>query len=115
MNTALYRFSRGTRIDAETLAVDLINELEFCEDRTYLDTAHTLSNFRDLMWDTLIFNRACRPSERYDIQEEDARLLDRAEKAWRNLVAGQSPVARPPEFVAELDRIVAAARRELLA
>ena len=115
MNTALYRFSRGTRIDAETLAVDLINELEFCEDRTYLDTDHTLSNFRDLMWDTPIFNRTRRQTERYDIQKEDARLLDRAERAWRDLVAAHPPVARPPEFVAELDRIVAAARRELLA
>jgi hypothetical protein len=44
----------------------------------------------------------------------DEKILAAADRRWRELVAAQ-PKAKPdPKMVKELDRIVAAARRELL-
>jgi hypothetical protein len=45
----------------------------------------------------------------------DDRLLGQADRTWRDLVAAQPPLEPDPALVRELDRIVAAARRDLLA
>ena len=47
INEAIYRFHRGIEVNAETCAVDLINELLFCEKQTYLESEHTAAHFRE--------------------------------------------------------------------
>lgn len=42
------------------------------------------------------------------------KLLKKADEKWRALVASSEPVERSPEFLFELDRISAAAEKELL-
>jgi len=91
----------------------LINELEFCRDSAYIETEHTLAHFRDVLWDTRLFDRTYRREGAIGAVEADKRILDKADGAWRKIVARQEPFEVEPGFAAELDRIVDTARREL--
>lgn len=115
INRALYQFASGVRIDDETLCIDLINELAFCETSTYLEAEHTFRNFRNIQWDTRLFDRTFRVEEQLRPGEEDERLLRRADDRWRELVAAQEPVTPDPCLAAEVERIVASAKSELMA
>jgi len=114
MNQALYKLHQGIRVDGEALCLDLINTLAFCEQQAYIQTEHTLSHFRDVMWDTRYFDRSYRREECYRPEEADRSLLSRADEDWRRLVKQQRAPERSAAFRAELDRIVTAARAELL-
>jgi len=115
MNRALYGFGQGMEVSDETMCVDLISQLEFCEKSTYLESEHTLRHFRDVLWATRLFDRTYRRPGNILPHEEDGRILEKADRAWRELVAAQKPLEVDPRFAAELDRIVEAAKRELLA
>jgi trimethylamine--corrinoid protein Co-methyltransferase len=113
MNEAQYRFARGAEVNDETCAVDLIDELLFCENRTYLESEHTLAHFRRVGWNPALFDRTyCNHTEPAKCGDEQ--LLQRADQQWRKLVAMQPPLDVDAAFTREVDRIVAAARRELL-
>jgi len=114
INLAEYKFARGIEVSQETLCVDLINEMEFCETSAYIQTDHTFRHFRDLLWDSRLLDRITRQERAYAPAREDEVLLQRADQAWRTLVKSARPVERDEQFLGELDRIVAAARRELL-
>jgi trimethylamine--corrinoid protein Co-methyltransferase len=113
MNEAIYKFARGLEINEETCAVDLINELLFCERRTYLESQHTLTHFRNLGWyPRFLERRNC--DHTAPAPAGDEKLLQQADRSWRELVAAQQPLEVEPAFARELDRIVTAARQELL-
>lgn len=112
-NRAMYKFAQGITVNEETMCVDLINELEFCQKRTYLESKHTLDHFREVLWDTLFFDRTYRTSSE-DEARKSARVLEEADQAWRKLISDESPVERDPAFVKEVDRIVEAAKKDLL-
>ena len=113
INEAIYKFARGTEVNTETCAVDLINELVFCERRTYLESEHTLAHFRGVGWRPKLLDRTTCDHTR-PTGGEDEKLLAEADRAWRKLVAAQEPPAIEPAFAREIERIVAAARKELL-
>jgi trimethylamine--corrinoid protein Co-methyltransferase len=113
-NLALYRLGQGIHVDDDTLCVDLINQLAFCEEQAYIQTDHTLAHFRQVMWDTRFFDRSYRRQPVYRPEETDRAILDRADQEWRRLVAGYAPPQRDAAFRSELDRIVDAAKKELL-
>ena len=113
MNEALHKFHQGVDVTEETMALDLIAEMEFGTRRTYLDTDHTLSHFRQIGWQTRLFDRAyC--DHTAPVRLGDEKILQAADRRWRELVAAQPESNPEPGLVKELDRIVAAARRELL-
>jgi len=113
MNEAIYRFARGLEVNDDTCAVDLINDLLFCEHGTYLESEHTLSHFRQVGWNPRLFDRSY-----FDHTQPapcgDERILQQADQAWRQLVANQPAPTLDPTFRRELDRIVTAAKKELL-
>ena len=115
VNRALYGFARGMEVNDDTLCVDLINELDFGEHGTYLESEHTCRHFRDVLWNTQIFDRTYRREESLTTAEADTGILDRADQAWRDLVGAQEPAEVSPELTERLHRIVEAARKELLA
>ena len=113
MNEAQWRFNRGIAVDDAACAVDVINEMVFCERRTYLESEHTLQHFRSLGWYPKLFDRAYCDHTR-PAPAGDEKLLGEADRRWRNLVDAQPQSEPDPALVKELDRIVAAAREELL-
>jgi trimethylamine--corrinoid protein Co-methyltransferase len=114
MNEAIYKFGRGIEVNADTCAVDLIHEMLFCERGTYLESEHTLAHFRDIGWNPRLFDR------RYFDHTQpapcgDEQILQQADQTWRQLVASQSAPTLDAATRRELDRIVTAAQKELLA
>lgn len=114
MNEAQWKFHRGIEVDEESCAIDLIDELAFCERQTYLESEHTLKHFRRLGWYPQLFDRTYCDHTR-PASAGDERLLQKADRRWRELVDAQPTLDVEPGFARELDRIVAAARKELLA
>ena len=114
MNEAICRFGRGIEVNDETCAVDLIDELLFGERTTYLESEHTLTHFRQVGWNPRLFDRSYFDHTRPAPASDEA-LLRKADEAWRRLVANREAPALDPAMRRELDRIVTAARKELLA
>jgi trimethylamine--corrinoid protein Co-methyltransferase len=113
-NRAMHILARGVEINDETLGLDLIEAMEFCDGDSYLTAEHTARHFRSGLWDSPYFDRTYRRDGPFLAVEEDAKLLRKADADWRALVAAQRDPELPAGFLAEVDRIVAAARRELL-
>lgn len=114
MNEAVYKLAQGMEVDEDALCLDLIHERDFCRHGTYLETDHTLRHFRRVGWNPSLFER------RYHDHAQpavfgDREILDRADRAWRERVASHKPIDVQPRVVQELDRIVQAARAEILA
>ncbi len=108
-------FTEGIEVNDETMCLDLIGELEFGEKKgAYSETEHTLRHFRDVLWDSKYLDRTYRKETSLKPSVHDSKLLEKAEQAWRQVVASQKPIELAPQFVAEVDRIVEAARKELL-
>ncbi len=114
-NRAMFKLGQGFPVNDDTLCVDLVNHLEFGESEVYLQSDHTLAHFRDVMWDTRVFDRTYRRDGAYRTVDADARVLDEADNEWRSLVAAHTPPVRDAHFRAEVDGIVDSARRELTA
>jgi trimethylamine--corrinoid protein Co-methyltransferase len=114
MNEAIYKFARGIEINDETCAVDLINGLLFCERGTYLESEHTLAHFRDIGWNPRLFDRRYFDHTR-PAPCGDEKILQQADQMWRQLAANQPVPAVDAAMKRELDRIVTAAKMELLA
>ncbi len=114
MNEAIHKFGRGIEVNDDTCAVDLINERLFGEQGTYLESEHTLAHFKEVGWNPRLLER------RYFDHTQpapsgDERLLEQADRTWREMLANQSGPTPDSAMIREVDRIVAAARRELLA
>jgi trimethylamine--corrinoid protein Co-methyltransferase len=113
INEGLYKFYRGLEVTDETMCLDLIAEIEFGAKRTYLETEHTARHFREIGWRTGLFDRSyC--DHTAPAMVSDDKILEAADRRWRELVAAQRPQERDPAMVKEIDRIVAAAKAELL-
>lgn len=113
VNLAMYKFAQGVEINDDTLCVDLINELEFCEQGTYLEHEHTALHFREVLWDTGCFDRTYRKEGALTAARADEEIIRKADQAWREIVAAQDELEIEADFAKELDRIVAAAEVEL--
>lgn len=115
VSKAIYMFSQGIEVNDETMCLDLIKELEFGEKKgAYIETEHTLRHFRDVLWDSKYFDRTYRKETSLTPSVHDSKLLEKADEAWRQIVTSQEPIELAPQFIAEVDRIVEAARKELL-
>ena len=114
MNEAVYKLAQGMEVDDETLCLDLINELDFCRRKTYLETEHTLKHFRQVGWNPKLFDRSYHDHSR-TVEFGDRDLLERADRTWRDLLAAHEPAQVDPKMATEVDRIVEAAKLELLA
>jgi trimethylamine:corrinoid methyltransferase-like protein len=55
INEAIYKFHRGLEVNADTCAVDSIEDLLFCERQTYLESEHTRAYFREVGWNPRLF------------------------------------------------------------
>lgn len=115
LNAAMHKFAKGIEVSDETLCVNLINELEFCERGNYLESEHTFRHFREVLWHTNMLDRTYSGGEDAGAAQADEALLKRADAAWREIVAAQQEPQRDAAFLAELDRIADHARRDLLA
>jgi hypothetical protein len=66
------------------------------------------------MWDTSLFDRSYRKEGNLTPGDADRRILEEADRRWRQIVETHQSPERDSHFRAELDRIVAAAKEKLL-
>ncbi len=111
-NKGMYKFGQGTKVNDETMCVGLINEMCFCEHKTYLETEHTFEHFRDVLWDPAYLDRNYSSSGTSG--NADKAMLKKADNDWRKLVDSQEAIEVAPALKKELDQIVEAAKKELL-
>jgi trimethylamine---corrinoid protein Co-methyltransferase len=113
-NRAMHMLSAGAAINDETLCVDLIAAMGFCDGSSYLTTDHTADHFREVLWDAKYFDRTYRRDAALRPGEQSEKLLAKADAAWRKIVAAQDDPEFEAGFLREVDRIADAARRELI-
>ncbi len=103
------RIARGFTVDAEHLATDVIHSVGPAGN--FLAEEHTVRHFREEMWlPTSVWTR-----QPYDLwQSEGATsFADRLRGRVRDIVATHQPLPLDESLSREIDRIIAAAKREL--
>ena len=94
-------FMRGLEINAETLALDLIDEIG--PDGDYLAADHTLQHFRE-DWYPKLFDRRSHS----DWQAAGGLTLrQRAQKKALKILDAHHPDPMPAEIIAQLDAVIA--------
>jgi len=114
MNQAIYRFMCGADINEDTMALETIMEMNFAENATYLDQMHTMTHFRDAIWDTKVFDRGAGAAPDKPPEELDRDLLKRADQRWKDLVANAPEYELSADKQREVDRIVEAGIKDIL-
>ncbi|RLC69082.1 MAG: hypothetical protein DRI52_09290 [Chloroflexi bacterium] len=104
------RILRGFEVNEDTLALDVIRKVGI--GGNFLGEVHTRKHFRRELWFPTTFDR-----RRWDEWwAEGARTMaDWAHERKAQILAEHHPPAPEPDLVREIDGIVAAARRDLLA
>ncbi|MBI2940185.1 MAG: trimethylamine methyltransferase family protein [Chloroflexi bacterium] len=102
------RMLRGFEVTPETLALDVIAEVG--PGGSYLEHEHTVRNLRRDIWVSDLLERM--PWATWDAQEVKG-LEEKARSRARRILREHSPAPLDDAQVREIDRIVAAARREL--
>jgi trimethylamine--corrinoid protein Co-methyltransferase len=102
------RYLQGVRVDAETLALEVIEAVGHMP-HTYLDTKHTRDWWKGERYLPLASSR-----EAYDrwVEMGSQEIMARAEEKAQALVEGHEPAPLPEEVDRELDRLLRAAAQE---
>ena len=58
MGEALWKFAKGIDVDENSIALDVIHRVGAGLDECYLETEHTLENFRTALWHPQFFDRS---------------------------------------------------------
>ncbi len=99
---ALKRIVRGFSIDDNTLALDVIKEVG--QGGNFLESNHTLKNFRKEIWVPRLMER--RPWEQWE-RDGKKEIEQRARERAKEILASHQPNRLPPQIEAGLDRIAA--------
>ena len=113
---AMHRFSRGVEVNDGTMAVDLIQEMLFCDRDSYLTADMTLDNYAELLWQSEILDRGAPHlnGEALNFHASDEKLIKRAYEKYHALLSGAPEYEAPAHIRTETAKIIAAARREIL-
>ncbi len=108
----LLRFAAGAEVNQEQIASDLIASVGSGIGRSYLDSEHTASHYRQSLWCPRLLDRRV---WRGDEQERDAdgHLLARAEAQFREIMGRYQAPEVDWDKVDSIRQVVARARREL--
>jgi trimethylamine--corrinoid protein Co-methyltransferase len=109
LNEALWRYQRGAEVDAETVALEMIEEVGI--GGSYLEHAHTLRHFREAWYPQVLDRRVWRADDARAGSEEQ--LLRRADERWRAAVAAYEPLELDRHRLAAIDEVVTAMHRAM--
>ena len=87
VNKALYKFYAGMEVSEETMCLDLISEMEFCSQRTYLETEHTARHFGPSGWLPKLIDRSYCDHESSAVVSDET-LLERADRPEKRCATG---------------------------
>ena len=109
----LWEFYRGIQISDETLALNEIDEVGIGESRSYLDTDHTFTHFREALWMPELLD----VSMWHDGEEADREwnMLGKANKQWKEYLASWRQPEVNENLLAEVHEVVERAKRSITA
>ncbi len=102
------RIMRGFEVNTDTLAVDVIRDVG--HDGTFLDTMHTVRNFRKELWFPQLLDRAFWANW---MEDGASTMQERCIARKNEILQSHSPVPLDKDVARELDKIMDAARRLL--
>jgi len=103
------RMLRGFDIDDETLGLDVVRSVG--HDGTFLDTMHTVRHFRQELWFPQLLDRAYWANW---VDEGATTMQERCAEMKDRLLRDHKPVPLDDDTQRELEKVLAAARRELV-
>ena len=109
----LGRFAAGARVDAEQIALEVITSVGSGIVGSYLESEHTLRNYRQNLWFPRLVDRSVWTSERQE-EHPDEKLLQRAQAQFQETMARYQPPEVDQDKLAKVKEVVRRARRELL-
>lgn len=113
INDCLYQIKKGFIADEESLALDVIQQIGPGTGRGYMDTDHTLTNFRKVQWFPELLDRTLFETPEKEIAKEES-ILEKADNRWREALTRWNPPEINKDKLKDMDTIVDKARKELL-
>ncbi|MDD3521306.1 MAG: trimethylamine methyltransferase family protein [Actinomycetota bacterium] len=112
-NKAHYKFLKGIEISDKTIDLDLIHEIGFSEKANYLGSQQTMDYFKDILWNSELFDTTYRKNESYKSYKMDAELLEKADCKWKTILSGVKNVNIDKIYKRKIDDIVNTALRDI--
>jgi len=111
--SSIHRFKRGIEVNAETLALEVVEEVGLGSGKSFLEHDHTAAHARSEFWMPELLERTRWRGEAEELAAE-RELLERADAKWRAAVERYEPPDIPAEKLRAIDEVVERARRDLL-
>jgi trimethylamine--corrinoid protein Co-methyltransferase len=113
VESMIQRFQQGVTVDPDEIALDTIREIGSGIGRSYLESEHTLTHYRNSLWFPKLLDRHV---WRDDLSESvpDTDLLQRAEAQFNEIVARYAKPEVDEDKLERVRQVVRRARKELL-
>lgn len=112
VSRAMWELYRPARFDDERMAVGEIERLGLEHGRTHLDTDFTLAHFRDALWTPDVIPHVYWKEGMTGVSEAD--IIEDAYLRWNRIVAQHESYRAPKGLAADIEKVLTAARAELL-
>ena len=101
------KFLESPLVTEDTIALETILDVGFGTDKTYLETEHTITHFRNCIWDPEIFHRE------WSYETEEKVLEEAIEKVKQHLSEYKKPEF-DPDKISRIRQVIERARKKLL-
>ena len=109
---ATWELFKPVRFDDERMAVGEIERVGLDHGKTHLETDFTLQHFRDALWMPQVIPHTYWRENMKGVSESD--VVEDAHQRWKKMVAEHEPYRAPQGLVADIEKVLTAAREELL-
>lgn len=113
VNEFLHRLLRGFEVDKEKLALEVIAHLGAGTGKSYLDTEHTLRNFRKVQWFPKILDRTIFEDVAKETEKEEE-ILRKADQRWREALKKYEPPKLDKAILKDVQEVLKKAKKEML-
>lgn len=112
VSRAAWELYKPARFDDEMMAVGEIERVGLEQGGTHLATDFTLEHFRDALWMPEVIPHVYWKEDLRGVSEAD--IVEEAHARWQRIVAEHEPYRAPKGLAEDLEKVLSAARAELL-
>lgn len=112
-NKGMWKFFNGVEINKDTIALDEILKIAHAERDTYLESEHTLMNFKNAIWYPSILDRTSWKGNVRELGREEKNLVA-ANDRWKELLKNYKPPVIDSDKAKAIHEVVEKAKKELL-
>jgi len=112
-NKVLFKFFQGFELNDETIALDVIKEVGVGNSKTYLDTEHTVRNFRQALYMPEFWDRSPWKDDMTELKKEE-QMITQANMKWKEALRKYEPPIVDKNVLGEFRGVIREAEKELL-